>query len=162
MFGKKKNEDYSVKTVKVGVDKLTTIALGTMVKGTITVEGDLRLDGIIEGNVSCRGKVVIGPQGRIKGNVTCTGAVLHGMLQGDIQVAEDLIMKSGCTMNGDVYTCKLEILKRCLEKSRFGLFQLWLKVFRRLQSYLKKRDNHAVGLLWHYAFCDLLKYQSDI
>ena len=67
MFGKKKNEDYSVKTVKVGVDKLTTIALGTMVKGTITVEGDLRLDGIIEGNVSCRGKVVIGPQGRIKG-----------------------------------------------------------------------------------------------
>lgn len=61
MFGKKKNEDYSVKTVKVGVDKLTTIALGTMVKGTITVEGDLRLDGIIEGNVSCRGKVVIGP-----------------------------------------------------------------------------------------------------
>ena len=94
MFGKKKNEDYSVKTVKVGVDKLTTIALGTMVKGTITVEGDLRLDGIIEGNVSCRGKVVIGPQGRIKGNVTCTGAVLHGMLQGDIQVAEDLIMKS--------------------------------------------------------------------
>lgn len=53
MFGKKKNEDYSVKTVKVGVDKLTTIALGTMVKGTITVEGDLRLDGIIEGNVSC-------------------------------------------------------------------------------------------------------------
>ena len=60
MFGKKKNEDYSVKTVKVGVDKLTTIALGTMVKGTITVEGDLRLDGIIEGNVSCRGKVPAG------------------------------------------------------------------------------------------------------
>ena len=79
MFGKKKNEDYSVKTVKVGIDKLTTIALGTMVKGAITVEGDLRLDGIIEGNVSCKGKVVIGPQGRIKGNVTCTGAVLHGM-----------------------------------------------------------------------------------
>ena len=45
MFGKKKNEDYSVKTVKVGVDKLTTIALGTMVKGTITVEGDLRVEG---------------------------------------------------------------------------------------------------------------------
>lgn len=39
MFGKKKNEDYSVKTVKVGIDKLTTIALGTMVKGAITVEG---------------------------------------------------------------------------------------------------------------------------
>ena len=60
MFGKKKNEDYSVKTVKVGVDKLTTIALGTMVKGTITVEGDLRLDGIIEGNVCCGTRDVTG------------------------------------------------------------------------------------------------------
>lgn len=56
MFGKKKNEDYSVKTVKVGVDKLTTIALGTMVKGTITVEGDLRLDGIIEEMFPVEGK----------------------------------------------------------------------------------------------------------
>ena len=56
MFGKKKNEDYSVKTVKVGIDKLTTIALGTMVKGAITVEGDLRLDGIIEGKFQIMGK----------------------------------------------------------------------------------------------------------
>ena len=44
MFGKKKNEDYSVMTVIVGVDILSTLALGTMVNGTITVEGDLRLD----------------------------------------------------------------------------------------------------------------------
>ena len=72
MFGKKKNEDYSVKTVKVGVDKLTTIALGTMVKGTITVEGDLRLDGIIEGNVSCRGKLEIESKARFNGTCNTT------------------------------------------------------------------------------------------
>lgn len=39
----------------------------------------------------------------------CIGVVLYGMLQGDIQVVEDLIMKLGCIMNGDVYICKFEI-----------------------------------------------------
>ncbi len=109
MFTKKKNEDYSEKIMKVGADKLTVIALETMVKGSIEVEGDLRLDGTIEGNVSCKGNVIIGPQGWVKGNVICANAVLYGMLQGDIQVTENLLMKAGCTMGGDVYTGELEI-----------------------------------------------------
>lgn len=109
MFGKKKNEDYSSKTVSANVDKLTTIAFGTVIRGTITVEGDLRLDGTAEGDISCKGKMVIGPKGRVKGNVTCSGAVLHGVLEGDIHVTEDLVLKSSCTMQGDIYTCKLEI-----------------------------------------------------
>lgn len=109
MFGKKKNEDYSSKSVSANVDKLTTIAFGTVIRGTITVEGDLRLDGTAEGDISCKGKMVIGPKGRVKGNVTCSGAVLHGVLEGDIHVTEDLVLKSSCTMQGDIYTCKLEI-----------------------------------------------------
>lgn len=109
MFGKKKDEDYSSKTVSTNVDKLTTIAFGTVIRGTITVEGDLRLDGTAEGDISCKGKMVIGPKGRVKGNVACSGAVLHGVLEGDIHVTEDLVLKSSCTMQGDIYTCKLEI-----------------------------------------------------
>lgn len=109
MFGKKKDEDYSSKGVSANVDKLTTIAFGTVIRGTITVEGDLRLDGTAEGDISCKGKMVIGPKGRVKGNVTCSGAVLHGVLEGDIHVTEDLVLKSSCTMQGDIYTCKLEI-----------------------------------------------------
>lgn len=109
MFGKKKNEDYSSKSVNANVDKLTTVAFGTVIRGTITVEGDLRLDGTAEGDISCKGKMVIGPKGRVKGNVSCSGAVLHGVLEGDIHVTEDLVLKSSCTMQGDIYTCKLEI-----------------------------------------------------
>ncbi|MCD8182541.1 MAG: polymer-forming cytoskeletal protein [Bacteroides sp.] len=108
MFGTKKSEENSVKAAKVSIEKLTTIALGTMVNGTLAIDGNLRLDGTIEGDVSCNGKVVLGPQGKIKGNVTCVSAVLHGKLQGDIHVTDDLVLKSECVMSG-VYTCKLEI-----------------------------------------------------
>lgn len=109
MLGKKNNENYSPKNVSTDMSKLTTIAVGTVIRGTITVDGDLRLDGTAEGDVSCKGKVVIGPKGRVKGNVSCNGAVLHGVLEGDIRVIDDLVLKSSCTMQGDIYTCKLEI-----------------------------------------------------
>ena len=51
MFGKKKDEKNS--QIQSEPLKLTTIAMGTVIKGTVDVEGSLRVDGTIEGNVSC-------------------------------------------------------------------------------------------------------------
>ena len=99
MFGKKKNEDDTEKVMKVSADNLTMITIGTIVTGIITIEGD----------IICKGKVVIGPQGKVKGNVNCDTAVLYGLLQGDIRATNELYMKSGCMVKGDVYTRKLEI-----------------------------------------------------
>lgn len=109
MLRKRKNDDCSEKATKEYSEGLTTIAQGTNVKGAVTVEGNLRLDGVVDGNISCKGKVVVGPQGKVEGNISCDAVVLHGILRGDIHVAEGVVMKSGCIMNGDVYTCKLEI-----------------------------------------------------
>ena len=75
MFGKKKNEDDSEKLMKVSADNLTMITIGTIVKGIITIAGGLHLEGTLEGDIICKGKVVIGPQGKVKGNVNCDTAV---------------------------------------------------------------------------------------
>lgn len=109
MIGKKKNEDLSGKSVATNVENLTIIAQGTVVQGTMMIEGNLRLDGAIEGDIFCKGKVVLGNQGRIKGNVRSAGAVLHGAIEGDIYTSEDLVLKSTCNVKGDIYTAKLEI-----------------------------------------------------
>ena len=45
-----------------------TLAAGTTVKGDIVTETDFRLDGKIEGDVSCSGKIVIGPKGNVRGS----------------------------------------------------------------------------------------------
>ena len=47
-----------------------TLAAGTTVKGDIVTETDFRLDGKIEGDVSCSGKIVIGPKGNVTGDRT--------------------------------------------------------------------------------------------
>jgi len=109
MIGKKKNEDFSAKASAPTAEKLTIVAAGTVVQGAMSVEGDFRLDGYIEGNITCKGKMVIGPQGHIKGNVSSTGIVLHGIVEGDVHTSEEFVLKSGSVMRGDIYTSKLEI-----------------------------------------------------
>ena len=55
-----------------------TLAAGTTVKGDIVTETDFRLDGKIEGNVSCNGKIVIGPKGNVTGNIVSANAEILG------------------------------------------------------------------------------------
>lgn len=109
MIGKKKKEDYSDTNISTNVEKLTIIADGTVVHGAMAVDGNLRLDGTVEGGISCTGKMVIGPKGHVKGNVRSAGLVLHGFLEGDVHTSEDLVLKSSCVMKGDIYTVGLEI-----------------------------------------------------
>lgn len=89
--------------------KLTTIAVGTVLKGTVEVDGSLRVDGTIEGEVTCHKTMVLGPQGLIKGNVNSHSAILQGTLKGDIHIKDELVLKAGCDMQGDIYTGKLEV-----------------------------------------------------
>ena len=70
-----------------------TLAAGTTVKGDIVTETDFRLDGKIEGDVSCSGKIVIGPKGNVTGNIVSTNAEILGEVEGSIHVSAKLVLK---------------------------------------------------------------------
>lgn len=108
MFGKKKDTLEGSVAVSEPL-KLTTIAVGTVLKGNVEVDGSLRVDGTIEGEVTCHKTMVLGPQGLIKGNVNSHSAILQGTLKGDIHIKDELVLKAGCDMQGDIYTGKLEV-----------------------------------------------------
>ena len=42
----------------------------TLIKGDIVSEGDLRIDGTLEGSIKTKGKIVVGKEGIIKGDVS--------------------------------------------------------------------------------------------
>lgn len=109
MLGKKKTADYSANTSGGNTECLTVITEGTTVSGSVSVSGSMRLDGSIEGDVSCHGMFVVGVRGSVKGDITGKSAVLYGSVEGDISVSETLVLKSGCKVQGNVCTCKLEI-----------------------------------------------------
>lgn len=90
-------------------NNINLIGLGTEITGDIICNGDLRIDGILTGNISSKGKIVIGETGRIKGEVSCKNSDISGVVDGKVSVIELLSLKSTAKINGDITTAKLAI-----------------------------------------------------
>ncbi|MBP5455146.1 MAG: polymer-forming cytoskeletal protein [Paludibacteraceae bacterium] len=86
-----------------------TLAFGTKVTGEIQAENDFRLDGNVEGKISCKGKVVIGAKGFVEGSLTCTNAEISGTLKGKIYVSDKLTLRSTAKIEGEIYTKILSV-----------------------------------------------------
>ena len=88
---------------------INTITVGTSIKGDIQANGDFRLDGPLEGNITLTGKLVIGEQGRIVGNVVCQNANVIGIIDGNLSVKEFLTLYSTSKVRGDIVANKLAV-----------------------------------------------------
>jgi len=85
------------------------LAGGTVVTGVIVTDSDFRLDGRIEGDINCRGKIVVGPKGSISGNIISDNAEILGIVEGTIRIKETLIFKSTANIKGEIYSQSIEI-----------------------------------------------------
>ncbi len=85
------------------------ISQGTEITGDIKSTGDIRIDGVLNGNLVTKGKVVIGPTGRIKGEVECKNSEVSGVIDGKISVTQLLNLKVSSKINGTIITNKLSI-----------------------------------------------------
>ena len=90
-------------------NNINLIGLGTEIHGDIMCNGDLRIDGSIVGNISAKGKVVVGETGKIKGEITCRNSDVSGQVDGKFIVSELLSLKSTARVIGDMSTSRLAI-----------------------------------------------------
>ena len=88
---------------------INLISNGTDITGDIKSNGDIRIDGTLTGNLSTRGKVVIGPTGKIKGEVICKNSEVSGSIEGKISVSQLLNLKASSKITGDIATSRLAI-----------------------------------------------------
>ncbi len=86
-----------------------TLAAGTTVKGNIATETDFRLDGEVEGDIICSGKIVIGEKGSVTGNIRASNAEILGKIKGSVQISGKLTLKASASIDGDLFARQLEI-----------------------------------------------------
>lgn len=85
------------------------VSKGTKIVGDLTSDGDLRIDGTIEGNIKTPGKVVVGKSGYIKGTLNGTDAHFEGKFTGKLALSGTLSLKSTAHIEGEVVLGKLEV-----------------------------------------------------
>lgn len=82
---------------------------GSKIVGKIFADSDFRIDGEVEGTITCNGKVVIGQKGYLKGSISCVNAEIVGTVEGDIVVTETLSLRATSVIHGDVKTKNLTV-----------------------------------------------------
>lgn len=96
-----------------GSHGLNSVNEGTTLVGDLKAESDIRVDGTIKGNLDCKAKVIIGPNGNIDGEVICENAVIEGGFNGKLVVKDMLQLKETAKVTGEVITRKIAMMAGC-------------------------------------------------
>lgn len=110
MFSKTgKSKKKMAKTNGNDINTTNIICAGTKIIGDVISDGNIRIDGELEGNLKASGKVFIGNTGVIKGTVSCKNSDIAGKLEGRLEISELLSLKATAKIFGDIFTGKLAI-----------------------------------------------------
>ncbi len=82
---------------------------GCKFKGTVEVEGTLRIDAEFEGVVNCPDTLVVGKTGVVKAEINVKNAVIGGKVIGNINATNKIELQSGSHIEGDIHTHRLVI-----------------------------------------------------
>ncbi len=104
MFNKNKTEEANA-----ALRVMNQFGQGTTLHGDITTEGDIRIDGRVNGSVTSKSKAVIGATGVIEGDISCQNAYIDGRVNGSIEVSELLILSKTAYVEGDIKIKKLVV-----------------------------------------------------
>ena len=85
------------------------LCTGTKITGTIFAATDFRIDGDVDGNIECKGKIVIGDKAKIKGEILSKNMDIHGTVEGTIHIEEILCLKGTAIVSGEIFVRKLII-----------------------------------------------------
>mgnify|MGYP000041786778 FL=1 len=96
-------------TPVVNVNEVSRISTGTVIKGEINSPNDIRIDGVFEGKIFSKGRVVVGEKAEIKGDIVCDNVDFWGKMTGSLFVRDTLTLKDTCSVNGDLHVQRLVV-----------------------------------------------------
>jgi cytoskeletal protein CcmA (bactofilin family) len=109
MPGFKNKHDFSINTI---------IGSNSSVYGDIEAGGFTRVDGSLRGNLSAKGRVVVGEKARMKSNVSGTAVTIGGVVLGNVLASEQVIILATALVVGDIITRRIRVDEGCLIQGR--------------------------------------------
>jgi cytoskeletal protein CcmA (bactofilin family) len=82
---------------------------GSTVDGKIKVNGSIRIDGKLKGEVEATDAVIVGETGIIEGDIKAKETNVSGKCTGQISVEDCVILHAAAEINGDIKCKKLVV-----------------------------------------------------
>ncbi|WP_455379437.1 bactofilin family protein [Petrachloros mirabilis] len=87
----------------VGDDNITLLAKGVQLKGEIHVEGTVRIDGRLDGEIQTKGQVIVGEDGLVQGSIHAGTVVSSGRIKATVTAIERVQLLKTAILIGDVH-----------------------------------------------------------
>lgn len=87
----------------------TVIAQGITFTGTLRGEGVVQVEGVVEGEFSMTGAVIVAESGYVRGPITADVVRVAGRVEGSVRAREHMRLESTGTLEGDVTTASLVV-----------------------------------------------------
>ena len=115
------------------------IGASLKIKGSVTGEEDLQIDGKVEGPVTIRGRLTVGCSGQLSAGVTARELAVYGKVSGNVDARDRVEIKKDGAVIGDIQTARISIEDGAIFKGR-------IEIGRSSPNAAAKRENSpAVG-----------------
>ncbi len=85
-------------------DETTIISHGVKIEGKVSCNGNIRVEGEIQGDITSQGKVIVGENGKVNGQISGDDVTIGGKVSGTIRAKEKLVLDSKGNLKGDIFT----------------------------------------------------------
>jgi cytoskeletal protein CcmA (bactofilin family) len=85
----------------------TIIGKGSVIEGTLQVEGEIRIEGTVKGKISSTESLTVGNGGVIEADLNTKVAVIGGNVTGNVFASEKIELQSKAVVEGEITTKNL-------------------------------------------------------
>jgi cytoskeletal protein CcmA (bactofilin family) len=87
-----------------GEEQVTIIGTGVVIDGKLSSNGDVRIDGVVKGDVKSSGSVTVGESGEINGQIEAEIITIGGKVVGSVNSKDKLVLEAKAALKGDIMT----------------------------------------------------------
>jgi len=101
---------------------LSTLGASLEIKGKISGEEDVQIDGKVEGSVALNGqRLTVGRSGKLNSEVWARDVVVYGNLTGNIHASDRVEIKKDGSVTGDITTARISVEDGAYFKGRIEI-----------------------------------------
>ena len=97
----------------------TILGHGSAITGNIKINGFVRIDGDIDGNLETDGNIIIGENARIRGNVKAKSVIVGGIVLGNIEASQSIKVLATSAVIGDIVSHKVQVEQNAIIHGHF-------------------------------------------
>lgn len=106
------------------MEEVTIISSSVIIEGKLTSNGNVRLDGVVKGNVEAKGNLTVGETGNIQGDIHADSVTIGGKVEGIVNAKDKVTLEAKANLKGDLITKILVIEAGAVFEGRSSMGEL--------------------------------------